>query len=138
MNRLAAVVVLALALAAPATAAPNPKHPLPHPHPHPRATPPGFPAMPKAWSHADINVTINGHSHTLGLDRGTVTRATPHDVRLRERDGTTVDVPITHSTVLVLVGKKNKPNDGIVVGMIAWTLRVDGGPAVRVRAGYGI
>jgi hypothetical protein len=125
VKKLAALVVLALALAAQAAAAPKPKTP-------------GFPPLPKGWSHADVNVTIDGQSHTLELDRGIVTRVTQTDLRLRERDATVADIALTRSTILVLVGKKNKANDGIVPGMVAWTLRVDGGPAVRVRAGWGI
>jgi hypothetical protein len=125
VKKLAALIVLALALAATAAAAPKPKTP-------------GFPPLPKGWSHAEVNVTIDGQSHTLELDRGVVTRATPVAVRMHERDDTVVDVALTRSTVVVLVGKRGKPNDGIVVGMVAWTLRVDGGPAVRVRAGWGI
>lgn len=125
MKKLAALIVLALMLAVPAAAAPKPKTP-------------GFPPLPKGWSHAEVNVTIDGQSHTLQLDRGVVTRVTPTAVRMRERDKTLVDVALTRSTVVVLVGKKGKPNNGLVVGMVAWTLRVDGGPAVRVRAGWGI
>lgn len=125
VKKLAALVSLALALAAPAAAAPKPR-------------PPGFPVMPKNWSHAEINVAISGAAHTLELDRGVVLRVTATDLRLRRRDSTITDVPLTRSTVVVLVGRKGRPNDGIVVGMTAWTLRVDNGPAVRVRAGYGI
>lgn len=124
-KKLATLIVLALMLTASAAAAPKPKTP-------------GFPPLPKGWSHADVNVTIDGQSHTLELDRGVVMRVGPTDLRLRERDNTTVDVAVTRATILVLVGRKNKANDGIAPGMVAWTLRVDGGPAVRVRAGWGI
>jgi hypothetical protein len=130
VKKLAALVVLALALAASAMAAPVPKAG--------SVRTPGFPPLPAGWSHADVNVTIDGASHTLSLDRGVVTRVTPTDLRLRERDNTMADVALTRATIVVLVGKRGKPNDRIVVGMIAWTLRVDGGPAVRVRAGWGI
>jgi hypothetical protein len=124
------MILLLLALAAPAVAAPPPKRAL--------VKTPGFPPLPAGWSHADVNVTIDGQSHTLSLDRGVVTRVTPTDLRIRERDNTTTDVALTRTTIVVLVGKHGKPADQIVVGMVAWTLRVDGGPAVRVRAGWGI
>jgi hypothetical protein len=131
VKKLVALIALGLMLAVPVAGA------MPKPKPVHVKTP-GFPPLPKGWSHADVNVTIDGQSHTLELDRGVVTRVTPTDLRMRERDDTVADVSITRSTVVVLVGKKNKPNDGIAVGMVAWTLRVDGGPAVRVRAGWGI
>jgi hypothetical protein len=134
VKKLATLVLLALALAAPAVAAVA----KPKPKPESQAQPPGFPALPANWSHADINVTIAGASHTIALDRGVVLRVSPTSLRIRRRDKTMTDVPLTRSTVVVLVGKKGKPNDGIQVGMVAWTLRVDNGPAVRVRAGYGI
>jgi hypothetical protein len=135
VKKLATLVSLVLVLAAPAGAAVAKPKPKPAP---PAAAPPGFPAMPQNWSHADINVTISGASHTIELDRGVVLRVSPTSLRIRRRDKTTTDVPLTRTTVVVLVGKKGKPNDGIQVGMVAWTLRVDNGPAVRVRAGYGI
>lgn len=94
---------------------------------------PPFPRLPGSWSHAEINVTIARRPHTLILDRGRITQVSATQLTLREPDGSVVVVPLSQRTIVNV--------DGFLTSifalqrrMSAQTMRIDGGPAVRVRA----
>jgi hypothetical protein len=94
--------------------------------------PPQIPKIPGAWSHAEINVTIKRVPHTLIVDRGKVVEISMTQVTLRERD-TTVVIPLNAQTIVSLDGSPSAISS-LRRRMTVTTLRVDGGPAVRVRA----
>jgi hypothetical protein len=94
---------------------------------------PPFPNIPGNWSHAEINVTINGEPHTLILDRGRIVQSSATQISLLERTGPpAVVVPVNSRTVVRIYGY---PATIYMLRkqMYAWTMRIDGGPAVRVR-----
>jgi hypothetical protein len=95
--------------------------------------PPQIPAIPGTWWHVELNVTIKKVPHTLIVDRGKITEITTTQLTLRERDGSTVVVPLTAQTI-VTVDNARKSISNLRRRMTATTLRVDGGAAVRVRA----
>jgi hypothetical protein len=94
--------------------------------------PPPFPNIPGNWSHAEINVTINGQPHTLILDRGRIVQVSATQVTLFERTGARVVVPMNSQTIVRIYGY---PATIYMLRrlMFAWTMRIDGGPAVRIR-----
>jgi len=95
--------------------------------------PPQIPRIPGTWSHAEINVTIKNVQHTLILDRGKIAEITTTQLTLRERDGTTVVIPLSFQTIVTVDGAVARVFN-LRRRMTATTLRVDGGAAVRVRA----
>jgi hypothetical protein len=94
---------------------------------------PPFPRLPGTWSHAEINVTLNRKPHTLILDRGRITKISATQLTLRRRDGTVVDIPLSASAVVTVDGFQSTIYS-LRRKMNAQTMRIDGGPAVRVRA----
>ena len=94
---------------------------------------PPFPKLPGAWSHAEINVKIRGVPHTLILDRGRIIQASPSGIVLRELDGSTVTVPLSPQTIVRINGVRRSV-DVLQPRLRADTMRIDGGPAVLVRA----
>jgi hypothetical protein len=94
---------------------------------------PPFPHLLGNWSHAEINVTIHRQPHTLILDRGRITQVSATQLTLREHDGSTVVVPVSFQTIVV-VNRFRATIYDLRRRMIAETMRIDGGPAVRVRA----
>jgi hypothetical protein len=115
---LAAVFSTGLALAAVAAAA---------------AAPGPIASLPPGWSHAEVNVTINGQTHTLIYDRGRVQSVSSSSLVLKERDGSIVSIPVGPKTRVRVNGQPASLTD-VLQGYSAWTLRVDGGPARLVRA----
>lgn len=99
-----------------------------------RGVPP-FPRIPGAWSHVEINVTLARQPHTLILDRGRIVQASlaPLQITLLESDGTTWTIPLTQQTIVMVNGRRATVYN-LRKRMMAETLRVDGGAAVRVRA----
>jgi hypothetical protein len=93
---------------------------------------PAWPRLPGTWSHAEINVSIKKTPHTLILDRGRIVQLSATQVTLRERDGTTVVVPLSPSTLVVIGGVPSTTFD-LRKSMNAQTMRIDGGAAVRLR-----
>jgi hypothetical protein len=94
---------------------------------------PPFPRLPGNWSHAEINVTIKRQPHTLILDRGRITQVSATQLTLLRRDRTSVVVPLSDAAIV----KVNNTTATIYFlrrGMNAQTMRIDGGPAVRIRA----
>jgi hypothetical protein len=93
---------------------------------------PGFPSIPGKWSHVDINRKIGLKWHTLTLDRGRITQASTTQLTLREPDGSLVAIPLTPQALVRIYGI-----DATIYllrrGMNAMTMRIDGGPAVRIR-----
>lgn len=90
--------------------------------------------LPAGWTHAEINYTdASRTAHTLILDRGRVVAASTASLTLRELDGTSVQVALSPSTVVIVNGQPGQLTD-LRRGMTAATDRIDGGPAVRVRA----
>ncbi len=94
---------------------------------------PAFPTLPGVWSHAEINVKIRRQLHTLILDRGRVQQATGGQLTLAESDGSTVVVQLARKTIVQggrrrLLVAIRRPQLFTVE-----TMRIDGGPAVRVR-----
>jgi hypothetical protein len=89
--------------------------------------------LPPGWSHAEINVTVNGRPHTLVLDRGKVRSVTANALVLKERDGSVVAIRFNAKTKV--------RRDGVPVSVYALqvrdqatTERLDGGPARSIRA----
>ena len=123
--RLLAVVALILSLAGAAAAAP----------PRLRAAQPGvpnFPKVPGQWSHVDINLTIRRQPHTITLDRGKIVQVSTTQLTLREPDGTQPVIPLTPQTLVVILGQPATILD-LRKKEQAMTMRIDGGPAVRIR-----
>jgi len=117
--RLLVVLALALAIAGVAVAAPAP--PVPK-----------FPRFPGDWSHADVNVVVKRVPHTLTLDRGRIVQISTTQLTLREKDGSMPTIPITPDTIVTILGRPATILD-LRKKELAETLRVDGGPAVRLR-----
>jgi hypothetical protein len=108
---LAAAILAALALTATASAEP----------------------LPAGWTHAEINYTDASRTpHTLVLDRGRVTAISGSSLTLRELDGSSVQIALSPSTQVVVVGRPGQITD-IRRGSAAVTRRIDGGPAMLVR-----
>jgi hypothetical protein len=95
--------------------------------------PPQIPRIPGTWSHAEINVTIKRVPHTLIVDRGRIAEITTTQLTLREGAGVSVVIPLSAQTIVMIDGSPATVSD-LRRRMTATTLRVDGGPAVRVRA----
>ena len=93
---------------------------------------PQFPNIPGSWSHIDINRKIGGKWHTLSLDRGRITQVNTTGMTLREADGTSVQVPLTASAIVRVYGFPASIYD-LRRLMYATTMRIDGGPAVRIK-----
>lgn len=89
--------------------------------------------FPAGWSHAEINVTQGGVSHTLIYDRGRVQQVSPTELVIRERDNSVVMVPVSPQTVVKVNGRPATVAQ-IKKRFQATTLRVDGGAATLVRA----
>jgi hypothetical protein len=94
---------------------------------------PGPGSLPAGWSHAEINVTIRRVPHTLIYDRGRLRTVSPSELTLRERDGSIATIPLAADTRVVVDGRPGSAAD-LRPGMVALTLRVDGGAARQVRA----
>jgi hypothetical protein len=89
--------------------------------------------FPAGWSHAEINVTQNGVSHTLIYDRGRVQSVSSTAVVLKELDGSVVSVPVS-ATTDVRVNGSPATLAQVRRRYQATTLRVDGGAATQLRA----
>ena len=100
-----------------------------------RSAIPPFPRLAGCWSHAEINVKIKKVPHTLILDRGRIVQVSRTQVTLRECDNTTVVVPLSQSTLVVVQGVPSTVF-GLSKRMNAQTMRIDGGAAVRLRATF--
>jgi hypothetical protein len=98
----------------------------------PRASVPGFPNIPGNWSHIDINRKIGGKWHTLSLDRGRIVQVNTTQLTLREADGTMPQIPLTPSAIVRLYSFPGTIYQ-LKRGMNAMTMRIDGGPAVRIK-----
>jgi hypothetical protein len=99
------------------------------------AAPPPFPNVPGDWSSVTINKKIKGVPHTLILDRGRIAVAGPRRLVIRESDDSLVTVQMTAGTIVQINGLRAKPRQ-LARGMTVETMRIDGGPAVRVRATF--
>jgi hypothetical protein len=95
--------------------------------------PPPFPPLAGGWSHAEINVVIGKQPHTLILDQGRVVTVTQGQLTLLEAGGIVVSVPLAPTTKIIVGGRPAQWSD-LRRRMIAATMRIDGGAAVRVRA----
>jgi len=97
---------------------------------------PPFPNIPGNWTHVDINVQIGRKPHTLSLDRGRITQVSATQLTLHENDGTPGGTPVVIPlTAFAIVRIYNRPATIYQLrrGMYATTMRIDGGPAVRIR-----
>ena len=94
--------------------------------------PPPFPKISGQWSHVEINVTIKRVPHTVALDRGRIIQISSTQLTLRERDGSTWVIPIDEDTITVVGGLAAVPAN-LRKKMNVETMRIDNGPAVRVR-----
>ena len=94
--------------------------------------PPQIPNLPGKWSHAEINVKIQGIPHTLILDRGRITQVSDTLLTLREAPGGAVQIPLAPTTLIAFRGFGLHP---VVMrkGLYAVAMRIDDGAAVRVR-----
>ena len=98
------------------------------------ASVPPFPNIPGTWSHIDINRKIGGKWHTLTLDRGRIIQINATQLTLREPDGTTPVIPLTPAAIVRIYTFPASIYE-LRRGMFAMTMRIDGGPAVRIRVG---
>jgi len=96
------------------------------------APPPQFPALPGPWTHITINRKIRGEWHTLILDRGRIVQAGARRMTLLESDGTMVPIDLDDATIVQPQGLGMTVLD-LRRGMAVDAMRIDGGPAVRVR-----
>jgi hypothetical protein len=122
--RLLAVAASILSLAGAAAAAPR----------LPAAQPgvPNFPKVPGKWSHVDINLTIRRQPHTITLDRGRIIQISTTQLTLREPDGTQPVISLTPTTIVTILGRPATIYDLRKKEQVE-TMRIDGGPAVRIR-----
>ena len=120
MRKLALLIALVGALAALSAAAAS------------AAKIPPFPNVGGNWSHVDINTTIGGQPHTLSLDRGRIVQISATQLTLLERTGDRVVIPLNAQAIVRISGY---PGTIYMLRrlMNAWTMRIDGGPAVRIR-----
>ena len=88
--------------------------------------------LPAGWTHAEINYSVNHVPHTLVLDRGRVTAASPSSLTIHEADGSSVQVALAPDTQVVVDGHPGQVSD-IRRGATATTQRIDGGPARLVN-----
>jgi hypothetical protein len=88
--------------------------------------------LPAGWTHAEINYAVDHVPHTLVLDRGKVTAASPSSLTLHEADGSSVQVALAPDTQVVVNGHPGQVTD-IRRGATATTQRIDGGPARLVN-----
>ena len=93
---------------------------------------PPFPTVPGTWSHVDINRKIGRKWHTLTLDRGRITQVNTTQLTLREPDASVTIIPLTPQAIVRVFGF-DASIYSLRRGMIATTMRIDGGPAVRIR-----
>jgi hypothetical protein len=94
-----------------------------------RGVPPQFPKLGSDFcAHAEINMKVKRRWHTVILDRGQITQATPTQITLRECDGSVQQVAYDGRTIFTGPGRVRLRR-----GLYAETMRIDGGPAVRVR-----
>jgi type 1 fimbria pilin len=96
------------------------------------ASVPPFPKLEGKWSHADINVKIDRKPHTVTLDRGRITQVSAAQLTLRESDGSAFVIPLTSFAIVRIYGSPATIFQ-LRRGMNAMTMRIDGGPAVRIR-----
>jgi hypothetical protein len=94
---------------------------------------PPFPHLAGNWTHVEINVTIKRTPHTVILDRGRIAQASLSQITLRERDGTTVAIPVSAQTIITVGNGYRSTAAGLRKGMTVMAMRIDGGAAVRVR-----
>jgi hypothetical protein len=93
---------------------------------------PPFPTVPGNWSHVDINRKIGRKWHTLTLDRGRITQVNATQLTLREPDASVTVIPLTPQAIVRVYGV-DTTIFALRRGMSATTMRIDGGPAVRIR-----
>ena len=99
--------------------------------------PPPFPPLKGGWTHITINRKIAGKWHTVILDRGRVIQADGSQMTLLEGDGTTVVIPLDPATIVMPVVLR-LTIDNIRRGEGVDAMRIDSGPAVRVRIRSGL
>ena len=93
---------------------------------------PAFPTVPGNWSHVDINRKIGRNWHTLTLDRGRIIQVSATQLTLREPDASVTIIPLTPQALVRIYGF-DATIFALRRGMNAMTMRIDGGPAVRIR-----
>ena len=94
--------------------------------------PPPFPTIVGVWSHDELNVLIKGKWHTMILDHGRITKSTAAQLNLREPDGTVATIPLSAKTRVAPLRFSQTP-PAFRRGLWAITMRIDDGPAVRLR-----
>ena len=94
--------------------------------------PPPVPTIVGVWSHDERNVLIKGKWHTMILDHGRITKSTAGQLTLREPDGTVATIPLSGKTRVAPLRFSQTP-PAFRRGLWAITMRIDDGPAVRLR-----
>ncbi len=94
--------------------------------------PPPFPTIVGVWSHDERNVLIKGKWHTMILDHGRVVKTNASQLTLREPDGTMATIPLSPKTKVGPLRFALSP-PAFRRGLWAITMRIDDGPAVRLR-----
>ena len=97
-----------------------------------KVPPPPFPTIVGVWSHAERNVLIKGKWHTMILDHGRVAKSNALQLALREPDGTMALIPLSQRTRVAPFRFAQTP-PAFRRGLWAITMRIDDGPAVRLR-----
>lgn len=89
--------------------------------------------LPRGWWHVEVNVMVKRVPHTLIYDQGRVVATGPSSLTLRERDGSTVVVAVDPAAKVWVSGVPGTLAE-IQRRWWAMTVRIDGDPAIRVRA----
>jgi hypothetical protein len=83
---------------------------------------------------ADVVIQDGGVVHVYRVDRGTIRSKAGGVLQLRERDGTTVPIPVSPAAAITIGGS---PATFAMLrrGMVATVIRDGDAPAIEVRAG---
>ena len=84
-------------------------------------------------SNAELNVMIDGTEHTIHIDRGTVQSVSSTQLVLKELDGSTVTVPVSADTKVMVNGQEASISS-VETGYLALAIRDGDNPAKAVRA----
>jgi hypothetical protein len=84
-------------------------------------------------SNAELNVTIDGTQHTIRIDRGTVQSVSSTQLVLKELDGSTLTVPVSADTKVVVNGQEQSISS-VETGYLVVAIRDGDNPAKAVRA----
>lgn len=82
---------------------------------------------------AEVLVKDDGALHVYRVDRGVIRAKQPGSLRLRERDGTLVDIAVAPTAAITINGRPAQFAQ-LRRGMVATVVREGDAPAIEVRA----